>query len=183
MLYSLSLGSILTDKSGSDPLFLFVYRVVMKTSDQDIIFNVKELLEPILTENRLELYDIEFKGQGRKGVLRVFIDSSDGVTIDDCANISREIGTLLDVHDVITSPYRLEVSSPGLTRALRKPGDFFRFMGKKVRIKTGVEIEDRNMFIGKLLDYKDDNVTVETEGGIYVIPFSQIEKANLELEL
>jgi len=183
LLYSLSSGSIEAYESGSDPLFLFVYRVAMKTSDQDIIFNVKELLEPILTENKLELYDIEFKGLGRKGVLKVFIDSLDGVTIDNCANISRELSTLLDVHDVITNSYTLEVSSPGLMRALRKPGDFFRFMGKKVRIKTGVEIEDRNMFIGKLLEYKDDNVTVDTEGGVYVIPFSQIEKANLELDL
>jgi len=155
----------------------------MKTSDQDIIFNIKELLEPILMENKLELYDIEFKGHGRRGVLRVFIDSEGGVTIDDCANISRELGTLLDVHDVITNSYTLEVSSPGLRRALRRPGDFSRFMGKKVKIKTGVEIEDRNMFIGKMVEYKDDNVTVETESGVYVIPFSQIEKANLELDL
>lgn len=155
----------------------------MSVSDQDIIFNVKELLEPILAECRLELYDLVFKGTGRKGILRIYIDSEDGVTIDDCANVSRELGTLLDVHDVIEGSYTLEVSSPGLTRALRNPVDFIRFIGRKVKIKTEVEIEDRNMFIGKLLEFEDDNATIETQSGTFVIPYSQIEKANLELDL
>ncbi len=155
----------------------------MSASEQDIIFNVKELLEPILAEYRLELYDLVFKGTGRRGMLRVFIDSEQGVTIDDCANVSRELGTLLDVHDVIEDSYTLEVSSPGLTRALRNPVDFMRFKGKRVKIKTEVEIEDRNMFIGKLLEFEDDNATVETESGTYVIPYIHIEKANLELDL
>lgn len=155
----------------------------MSASDQDIIFNVKELLGPILAEYGLELYDLVFKGAGKNGMLRVFIDSKEGVTIDDCANVSRELGTLLDIHDVIDDSYTLEVSSPGLTRALRNPVDFVRFIGKKVKIKTENEIEAKTIFIGKLLDYKDDKVTVETESGRYEIPFEQIEKANLELDL
>ena len=154
----------------------------MSTADQDIILNVKELLGPILAEYGLELYDLEFKGSGRKGMLRIYIDSEQGVTIDDCANVSRELGMLLDVHDVIEDSYTLEVSSPGLTRALRKPLDYVRFIGKKVKIKTESEIENKNMFIGKLLDYKDDSATVETESGTYVIPYTRIEKANLELD-
>ena len=154
----------------------------MSDSDQDIIYSVKELLEPILAEKGLELYDLEFKGRGGKGVLRVYIDSSEGVTIDDCANVSRELSVMLDVHDLIPDSYTLEVSSPGLTRALRKPMDFIRFIGKKVKIKTETEIENRNMFIGKLLDYKDDSATVETESGTYVIPLARIERANLELD-
>lgn len=155
----------------------------MSASDQDIIYNVKELLEPILTEKGLELYDLEFKGRGGKGILRVYIDNEDGVTIDDCADVSRELSVLLDVHDLISDSYTLEVSSPGLTRALRKPIHFIKFIGKKVKIKTDTQIENKNMFIGKLLDFKDDNATVETESGTYVIPYIQIEKANLELDL
>jgi len=155
----------------------------MSASDQDIIFNVKELLEPILAEYRLELYDLVFKGTGRKGMLRVYIDSEDGVTIDDCANVSRELGALLDIYDVIEDSYTLEVSSPGLTRALRNPVDFIRFIGKKVKIKTEIDIEDKNVFIGKLLEYENDCARVETESGTYVIPYSHIEKANLELDL
>jgi ribosome maturation factor RimP len=155
----------------------------MSASDQDTIFNIKELLEPILAEYRLELYDMVFKGTGRKGMLRVYIDREEGVTIDDCANVSRELGTLLDVHDVIEGSYTLEVSSPGLTRELRNPFDFMRYKGKKVKIKTEVAIQDRNVFIGKLLEYEDDCARVETESGTYVIPYSHIEKANLELDL
>lgn len=155
----------------------------MSVSDQDIIYSVKELLEPILSEKGLELYDLEFKGRGGKGILRVYIDSDVGVTIDDCALVSRELSVLLDVHDLISDSYTLEVSSPGLTRALRKPVHFIKFIGKKVKIKTETQIENKNMFIGKLLDFKDDNATVETESGTYVIPYIQIEKANLELDL
>lgn len=154
----------------------------MSASDQDIIYSVKELLEPILMEKGLELYDLVFKGRGGKGILRVYIDSEDGVTIDECAEVSRELGVLLDVHDLISDSYTLEVSSPGLTRTLRKPIHFIRFIGKKVKIKTETQIENKNIFIGKLLDFKDDNATVQTESGTYVIPYIQIEKANLELD-
>ncbi|HVY54671.1 MAG TPA: ribosome maturation factor RimP [Thermodesulfobacteriota bacterium] len=154
----------------------------MVSRDKDILFNVRELLEPILAGKNLELFDIEFKGQGKNGVLRVFIDREEGVTIDDCALVSRELGTLLDIHDMIPGSYTLEVSSPGLTRPLRKPEDFLRFKGKKVKIKTSRDIEKRKSFIGRLLDFRDGLVTVETEGGSFTIPYADIEKANLELD-
>ena len=110
----------------------------MDSHGKDILFNVRELLEPLLASKNLELFDIEFKGQGKKGVLRVYIDKEEGVTIDDCALVSRELGTLLDIHDMIPNSYTLEVSSPGLTRALRRPEDYIRFKGRKVKIKTTV---------------------------------------------
>jgi ribosome maturation factor RimP len=154
----------------------------MAPRENDILFNVRELLEPLLAGKDLELFDIEFKGQGKNGVLRVFIDKEGGVTIDDCALVSRELGTLLDIHDMIPGSYTLEVSSPGLTRALRKPEDFLRFRGKKVRIKTNKDFERRKIFIGKLLEFNDGLVTVETEAGNFTIPYVDIEKANLELD-
>ena len=155
----------------------------MSVSEQNIISNIKELLEPLLFENNLELFDIEYKGLGRKGVLRVFIDKESGVTIDDCAKISRELGNLLDVHDVIPGSYNLEISSPGLTRPLRKRDDYIRFKGKKVKIKTLEDIQDKKVFTGKLLDFIDDTVSVETDGTRYLIPYNKIEKANLELDM
>jgi ribosome maturation factor RimP len=115
-------------------------------------------------------------------VLRVFIDKEGGVTIDDCALVSRELGTLLDIHDMIPGSYTLEVSSPGLTRALRKPEDFLKFKGKKVRIKTNKDFERRKIFIGRLLEFNDGLVTVQTEAGNFSIPYVDIEKANLELD-
>lgn len=154
----------------------------MSSVENDIIFNVRELLEPLLMENDLELYDVEFKGLGKNGVLRVFIDKEGGVTIDDCAHISRELGTLLDIHDVIPDSYTLEVSSPGLTRALRNPRDFRRCMGKKAKIKTRTEFDKKKLFIGTILDFKDDVVTIDDDGVRLSIPYGDIEKANLELD-
>jgi len=154
----------------------------MGVSEENIISNIKELLEPILIEKNLELFDIEFKGLGRKGILRVYIDKAEGVTIDDCARISRELGALLDVHEVIPGSYNLEISSPGLTRPLRKPSDYLRFRGKKVKIKTVEDIGNKKVFKGKLLDFIDDTVSLETDGMNYLIPYSKIEKANLELD-
>ena len=154
----------------------------MGESEQNIISNIKELLEPILIDKNIELFDIEVKGLGGRGVLRVFIDKEEGVTIDDCTKVSRELGTLLDVHDVIPGSYNLEVSSPGLTRPLKKTGDYIRFKGKTVKIKTIEDIENKTVFIGKLLGFIDETVSIETEGGEYLIPYNNIEKANLELD-
>jgi ribosome maturation factor RimP len=154
----------------------------MGLSEDNIISNIKELLEPILFEKNLELFDIEFKGLGSKGILRVFIDKDQGVTVDDCAQTSRELGRLLEVHDVIPGSYTLEVSSPGLTRALKNPSDYLRYKGKTVKIKTLEDIEDRKVFKGKLLDFVDETVSLQTDGVNYLIPYKNIEKANLELE-
>ncbi len=148
----------------------------------DILYNVKELLDPLLRGKGLELFDVEYKSSGKRGVLRVFIDREEGVTVDDCALVSRELGTLLDVHDVIPVSYTLEVSSPGLTRPLRNPADYVRFTGKKVKIKTSSEIEKRKVFIGTLAGFEDGLVTVDADGARFEIPYGSIEKANLELD-
>ena len=154
----------------------------MGVSEQNIISNIKELLEPILYENNLELFEIEFKASGNKGILRIFIDKADGVTIDDCTQVSRELGTLLDVHEIVPGSYTLEVSSPGLTRPLRKPSDYIKYKGKTVKIKTIEDIDDRNVFMGKLIDFVDETVSIQAKGANYLIPYDKIEKANLELD-
>lgn len=154
----------------------------MGLSEDNIISNVKELLEPILDEKNLELFDIEYKGLGSKGILRVFIDKEEGVTVNDCAKISRELGALLDVHEVIPGSYTLEISSPGLTRPLRKPGDYIRYIGKTVKIKTLEDLDDRNVFQGRLVDFVDETVSLQIDGVNYLIPYDKIEKANLELD-
>ena len=150
--------------------------------DEKVIDNVQEILEPLLFEEGLELVDIEYRREGRGRVLRIYIDKQGGVTVEDCAKLSRELGTLLDIHDIIPSSYTLEVSSPGLTRALKKPKDFKRFKGKKVKIKTKVDIQRRRVFVGKLLDFIDNVASVEVDGQPYFIPYEEIEKANLEFE-
>lgn len=95
----------------------------MSDRNKTILENITELLEPLLAEKNFELVDIEFKTEGRGKLLRIFIDKSGGITVDECAEVSREFGTLLDVNDLIESSYRLEISSPGLRRPLKKaPG-------------------------------------------------------------
>lgn len=155
----------------------------MSSLDEDVIRNVREILDSLLLGEGLELVDLEYRREGRGRVLRIYIDKEGGVTVDDCAKVSRELGTLLDVHDVIPDSYNLEVSSPGLTRALRKPRDFERFKGKKVKIKTKTDIiEDRRVLVGRLLDFADDVATVLVDGRTYFIEYDKIEKANLELD-
>jgi ribosome maturation factor RimP len=156
---------------------------LMRSEKPDVIETIKNLLDPILQEKGLELADVEYAGGGRGSVLRIFIDKENGVTVEDCADISREFGFLLDLHDVIPYSYTLEVSSPGLNRALKNSRDFIRFKGKKVKVKTREDLYQRRVFIGHLIDFHDDIASVQIEGQIYHIPFYDIEKANLEFEL
>lgn len=155
----------------------------MRFDKSDVIETIKNLLCPMLQEKELELVDVQYAGGGPGSVLRIFIDKENGVTVEDCADISREFGFLLDLHDVIPYSYTLEVSSPGLNRALKGSKDFIRFKGKKVKIKTKEDRYRRSVFIGQLIDFHDDIVSIRVEGVVYDIQFYDIEKANLELEL
>lgn len=154
----------------------------MSDRNKTILENITELLEPLLAEKNFELVDIEFKTEGRGKLLRIFIDKSGGITVDECAEVSREFGTLLDVNDLIESSYRLEISSPGLRRPLKKPQDFTRYEGRKIKLKTYAPVHERKTFTGELLGYKDGEVSVSADGVIYQIPYEMISKANLEID-
>ena len=156
--------------------------VGIEVSEEKLIEVIREIMNPLILEQGLELVDIEYRREPRGKILRIYIDREGGVTIGDCTKISRELGTLLDVYDVLPGPYNLEVSSPGLDRPLKKPRDFERFKGKKVRIKTKSGIQNTRLFIGMLVDYVNNVATVEADGRTYFIPYEQIEKANLELD-
>ncbi len=154
----------------------------MSSLDQKVIDAVRGILDPLLLEEGFELIDIEYRGEGRGMVLRIYIDKDCGVSVEDCARISRELGTLLDIHDIIPGTYNLEISSPGLTRALKKVKDFERFKGKLVKIKTKTEIQGRRIFIGRLVDFVGNVASIEMGGHNYFIPYDEIERANLELD-
>ena len=111
----------------------------------------------------------------------VFIDKEGGVTVDDCANVSRELGLLLDVEDVIEHSYTLEVSSPGINRVLKRPDDFERFIGQNIKIKTISLINNRRNFLGKLIDIQNDVVTVLVDNENVAISLKDIEKAKLNV--
>jgi len=107
-----------------------------------------------------------------------------GVGIADCEKVSRELGRLLDVEDFIDHPYALEVSSPGLTRPLKKARDFERYKGRIVRIVTRTSIDDRHELKGEIVSVTGDNVEVKARDGVVkTIPLDEIKKANLEFEL
>ena len=128
------------------------------------------------------MVDAEYQREARGWVLRVYIDREGGVNIDDCAEVSRELGTLLEVRDLIPNSYILEVSSPGLTRPLKKLEDFQKYRNHLVKIKTFAPVEGRRNFKGKLLGVEGDLVQVEVDGRGYRIPQGSIAKANLEIE-
>jgi ribosome maturation factor RimP len=149
-----------------------------------ILLRVETILGPLLDAEGFSLVDVEYKRERGGWVLRVFIDKEGGVTLDDCARVSREFGQLLDVEDIIPTSYQLEVSSPGLDRPLKKEEDFVKYSGRKVRIKTKEQVSGRRNFKGALLGCSEGKVMVKVEGsGVFAIPFSAILKANLEIEL
>ena len=122
-----------------------------------------------------ELVDFETSPRGR--LMRVFIDSPNGITVDDCATVSNQLTRIFEVENVDYD--RLEVSSPGLDRPLRKPADFERFAGQEVQVRIRMPIANQRNFAGVLQGLKDNVVTLETERGSMEIPFEEIEKARL----
>ena len=154
----------------------------------DITENISRLALPILDSMSFELVDIETRKSGRSLVLCLYIDKPGGVTLDDCAEVSRELSTVLDVEDCIPGRYTLEVSSPGLNRPLKKPADFERFAGRLVEIKTAELYQDekgnrRKTFLGLIQSVEDSSVLLKLkEGQLAHIPFDKIAKAHLEFE-
>jgi len=145
---------------------------------------IKDVASPILRALGLELFDVQFSGPMRGGRLRIFIDKEEGVTLDDCGKVSRYLSPALDIEDDMPSDYTLEVSSPGLNRPLRNENDFYRFVGKKVKIETASKLDHQKIFIGQLLDFNGLTLLLSMDGGSErEIPFDQITKAHLEVEL
>jgi len=153
-----------------------------------MVSRVTDLAGPILASLGLELVELEYKREGRTMVLRLFIDRDGGVTLDDCAAVSRELSEILDVEDFIREHFTLEVSSPGLNRPLKKAADYERYRGRLIRIKTFELLPDdagnsRKTFLGELLGLDGGIVRLKlTEGQTAGIPLEKIAKANLEFE-
>ena len=154
---------------------------------ETLLEKVVRLAAPVVEGAGLELVDVTYaEGHGR-AVLRVFIDKPGGVTgvtIDDCAKVSRELGAVLDVDDTLSTRYSLEVSSPGLDRVLKKEKDFLRFSGREVKIRTREPRDDRRNFKGLIQGVENGGVViVDSAGRRVAIPLEDIERANLVPEL
>jgi ribosome maturation factor RimP len=149
---------------------------------QDVIERVHRLVDPVLLSGGLELVEVEYRREARGWVLRLYVDKEGGITLDDCAQISREIGRNLDVEDFITTPYILEVSSPGLTRSLKTEKDFMRYRDCLVKVRTNQPVENRRQFSGRLRGVAEEGIQIEVDGKVFLLPLSFIAKANLDIE-
>lgn len=143
--------------------------------------SVSGLVEPVAAAHGLELVEVEFSPAGGKSILRLILDRDGGVTVDDLAKMSREVGDLLDAHDAIPSGYTLECSSPGVNRPLKKPADFARFCGKEVAVRTTTPIEGARRFTGLLVAAGDEGIEIDDRShGRLSVPYGQIKKAHYE---
>ena len=149
---------------------------------EEIEKRVTELLEPILEEEGLELYDVEWSPAGRYSYLRIYIDKEGGVTIGDCERVSHQISDLLDVEDFIHTRYFLEVSSPGLTRELKKPLHYQRSLGSLVKVVFKREGAKGQALQGTLLEADDTGFSVLTPQGEVRVEYHEVARAQLEIE-
>jgi len=141
---------------------------------------VWSLLEPVIEAMGYEFVGAQY-GQAENGLtLRVFIDKENGVVLDDCSAVSRQISATLDVDDLIESAYMLEVSSPGIDRPLFTLAHFERHIGETVRLKMQVMMSGRRKFTGTLTKVVGELVSVEVDGQVYDLPLQSIESARLE---
>lgn len=147
----------------------------MQTTQADL----RKLLEPGVSALGFELVDVEVAGSHHSPTLRVYIDSPQGVNVDDCAKVSRQLSALLDVEDPLPGHYTLEVSSPGLDRPLVKPEDFKRFIGETIKLKMQQPVLGRRNFSGRLVEVAADHVVVEADKESFNLAFDDIERARL----
>ena len=148
-----------------------------------IINEVSPLAEGLLHESGMEMVDLEFQFESGRWTLRIFIDKEGGVTVDDCANVNKELGDLIEAKNIIDYPYVLEISSPGLNRPLKKEGDFIRSIGKMVRLRLSRPINKRRKFTGRLTNVREGMISLLVDDGSLVeLPLKEIDKARLKYE-
>jgi ribosome maturation factor RimP len=147
--------------------------------DEELAARIEEIVQPVLRDLGLELVDIEWRPRRPRGVLRVFVDRPGGVRIADCERVSREVGDLLDVADLIGDPYDLEVSSPGLDRELRSEREYRWALGKRVRCWTVGGREVR----GRLAEVAEGRLVLERDGERIEVPRADVTRTRLDAEV
>jgi ribosome maturation factor RimP len=148
-----------------------------------IINEVSPLAEGFLHESDMEMVDLEFQFESGRWTLRIFIDKEGGVTVDDCANVNKELGYLIEAKNIIDYHYVLEVSSPGLNRPLKKEKDFIRSIGKMVKLKLSRPVNKRSKFIGRLTNVREGMISLLVDDGSLVeLPLKEIDKARVKYE-
>ena len=137
------------------------------------------LLAPTVAAMGLGIWGIEYLGQGKRSVLRLYIDRDEGITIEDCERVSKQVSELLDVDGVLTSSYTLEVSSPGMDRLLFKPEQYAESIGETIDVRLNYPFEGRRRVVGTLTSLTNDEVVVQMEEVEYPIPLSNVQRARI----
>ena len=140
---------------------------------------VRGLIREVVEDEGYELVHVEFAAGDSSPVLRVYADRPGGITVSDCAELSRRISVFLDIEDLIPGHYVLEVSSPGIERPLFTERDYERFKGQEIRLTTTEKVENRRNFKGTLEEFREGVLTLRCDSQVYEIPFGMIKKANL----
>jgi ribosome maturation factor RimP len=147
---------------------------------------LQKIIESTVLSLGYELYGCEWQPLKGRGVLRIYIDTPNGVTLDDCTIVNRQLSAVFDVEDIASGGYYLEVSSPGLDRSLFRLEHYQQLIGRKVKIKLRTAINNRRNFAGVIKGVESDEIVVRLDDGseeIVMLPFDEIEKANLVPEL
>jgi len=152
------------------------------TEESPLLGKLIELVEPVVLGFGLELAELQFRREMHGWVLRVIIDSEQGVSVDDCAQVSREVGHLLEVEDLIEQAYALEVSSPGLDRPLKRERDFVRAKGKKAKVVVREAVAGQHNIVGVIQEAGDGRITVLTDDGPLEIVLASVKKARLVID-
>lgn len=137
------------------------------------------MLAPVVESLGCELWGVEYTAQGRQSVLRIYIDKKAGISVDDCANVSRQAGSVLDVEDPIKSEYTLEVSSPGMDRPLFKLNQYQDSIGETISVRLRMAFDGRRKYTGLLKGIEDEQIILEADNEEYVLPYESIDKANI----
>lgn len=149
-----------------------------------MVSKIEQIALRVTESEGMELVEVEVKGGGNQRLVRIWIDKPAGITHGDCELVSQQVGTILDVEDVVPGGrYTLEVSSPGVERKLLKPADYLRFQGKKVKITLRDNIEGRRHWEGTLAGFSEGAAAIEVQPGkTFRFPLDQIQKANLKFD-
>ena len=158
--------------------FLTQQRGHMKGLDQDI----QRQLTAMVADEGLELLATEVAGSGPKTVVRLIVDGPDGVSLDQCADVSRQASAMLDVADPFTHAYTLEVSSPGVDRKLYSAADYGRFTGQRVKVRMKPSFREHRVVVGELIGFADDSVKIRTENETVELPLGEVFEARLDVD-
>lgn len=141
--------------------------------------HIQDLLRPAVETMECELWGVEYHSKGTHATLRVFIDKADGVSVEDCERVSRQVSALLDVEDPIDSAYQLEVSSPGMDCLLFERTHFEKFLGEKVKIRLKLNFDGRRNYSGALVGLEGDEIVVNVDNEEFLFPLESIDRAQV----